>query len=109
MCINSCLRIDNCDEWSDYKEGDIFGLKAAISINDISIENPDFSRHNIAVHLTRIKGMMNLKPIFPILFFDPRFLIYYSIYLFKILQTCSYIHLKGTVSQILLMQKNGKI
>ena len=37
------LRIDNCDERSDYKEGDISGLKGAIFINDISIESPDFS------------------------------------------------------------------
>ena len=37
------LRIDNCDELSDYKEGDISGLKVAIFINDISIESPDFS------------------------------------------------------------------
>ena len=37
------LRIDNCDERSFYKEGDISGLKGATSINDISIESPDFS------------------------------------------------------------------
>ena len=37
------LRIDNCDERSDYKESDISGLKGAIFINDISIESPDFS------------------------------------------------------------------
>ena len=37
------LRIDNCDERSDYNEGDISGLKDAIIINDISIESPDFS------------------------------------------------------------------
>ena len=37
------LRIDNCDERSDYKEGDNSGLKDAIFINDISIESPDFS------------------------------------------------------------------
>ena len=29
------LRIDNCDERSDYKEGDNSGLKGAIFINDI--------------------------------------------------------------------------
>ena len=37
------LRIDNCDERSYYKEGDISGLKGAIFINDMSIESPDFS------------------------------------------------------------------
>ena len=37
------LRIDNCDERLYYKEGDISGLKGAIFINDISIENPDLS------------------------------------------------------------------
>ena len=37
------LRIDNCDERSYNKEGDISGLKCAIFINDISIESPDFS------------------------------------------------------------------
>ena len=41
--IKSSLRIDNCDERSDYKEGDISGLKGAIFINDTSIESPDFS------------------------------------------------------------------
>ena len=37
----STLRIDYCDEWSDYKEGDISGPKGAIVINEISIESPD--------------------------------------------------------------------
>ena len=37
------LRIDYCDERLYYKEGDISELKGAIFINDISIENPDFS------------------------------------------------------------------
>ena len=37
------LRIDNCDERPDYKDGDISGLKGAIFINDISIESPEFS------------------------------------------------------------------
>ena len=35
----STLRIDNCDERSDYKEGDISGLKGTIFI---SIASPDF-------------------------------------------------------------------
>ena len=59
--------------------------------------------------------MMNLKPSFPFLFFDPRFLIYYGIYLFKILHVHN-IHLEGTVSQIFYLWlsfdfrlKNGKI
>ena len=37
------LRIDNCDEQSNYKEGDNSGLKGAIFINDISIESRDYS------------------------------------------------------------------
>ena len=37
------LRIDYCDERSDYKEGDISGPKGTIVINDISIESPDVS------------------------------------------------------------------
>ena len=42
MYVEKKLRIDNCDERSYYKEGDISGLKGAIFINDISIESPDF-------------------------------------------------------------------
>ena len=41
--IRLLLRIDNCDERPDYKDGDISGLKGAIFINDISIESPEFS------------------------------------------------------------------
>ena len=42
-CETEKLRIDNCDERSYNKEGDISELKGAIFINDISIESPDFS------------------------------------------------------------------
>ena len=35
--MNATLRIDNCDEWSNYKDGDISGLKGAIFINDYYI------------------------------------------------------------------------
>ena len=53
MCQNisniiNGLRIGYCDERSDYKEGDIYRPKGAIFINDISIESPAFSLHNVA-------------------------------------------------------------
>ena len=37
------LRIELCNEQSDYKDGDISGLTGAIFINDKSIESLDFS------------------------------------------------------------------
>ena len=45
--------------------------------------------HNIVIHATSIKGNVNLKPTFSLLFFDPRYLVYYGEYIFVILRTSS--------------------
>ena len=80
-CDWTFLRIDYCDEWQDYLNGDISVTNDGTYTYNISLSRPELD-----FHPPYIKGNVNLKPIFPLLFFHPRFLTYYYIDPFNTLQ-----------------------
>ena len=77
--------------------------KGGTYTSNTSIKSPDFSLFNdiimVVIHAIKNKGNMNLKPIFSLYFFDPRYLAYFQQYIILFVGHDQNISLEGTMSQ----------
>ena len=89
------LRIDYCDERSDYYNSDISGPKGEINIINMSVKSPDLSSKLYLL----LKLQENFNPMFTLLLFIQDFSVTTAYILFKFHKHVKNIHLEGTVSQ----------
>ena len=97
------LRIDNCDERLDYKNGDKFGTKDDTYTCNISTESPGFSLSNDGVNLLiplKLKGKYFFKLLFHFYFLIQDFSLTMSLINLKLYKLIDINQMEGTVSQI---------